>query len=155
MQDSGVTLVPVQRADPRARSRALLFLACFVPLLVPLSLGVDALAVHVRELAKHDRAAASTDLWWILAVGGPLLILPILVLAVSIFRTATLAHRAGRFPPPGTRTALAVRVLEGRAARGVARVHQAIAVALAGCAVTLAWLLRLALACLERSSVVV
>ncbi len=155
METPSVTLVPVQRADPRARRRAIVFLVCFTPLLVPLAIGVDALAVHVRELAKHDRVAAAAQLWWMLSVGGPLVIVPILALGVSIFRTATLAHRSGRFPPPGVRTAFAVRVLEGSAARSVTRVHQVLAVALVGCAAALGWLLWLALACLDRQSVVV
>jgi hypothetical protein len=146
-----VKLVPVQPADPRARRRALLFLAVFLPVLAAVAFVADGLAVHVRDLAQRDRAAAAEDLWWMFAIGGPLLILPIAALAVTIFLNATRAHRASRFPPPGARTVFPVRVFEGRAARALARVHQGIAIALAGCAGALAWLLSLALRCLERS----
>jgi hypothetical protein len=155
MLGPGVTLVPVQSADPRARRRALLFLACFLPLLVPLAFGADALGEHLRELSKHDPATAARNLALILGIGGVALVVPLAALAASIFHTATLAHRAGRFPPPGARMVVAVRVLEGRAARGLARVHQVLALALAGCAAALGWLLWRALACLERTTIIV
>jgi hypothetical protein len=122
---------------------------------VPLGLGLDALAEHVRDLAQHDRDTAAAHLWWILALGGPLVILPIAALAFSIFQDATRAHRAGRFPAPGAQTIVAVRVIEGGAARALARVHQALALGLVACAAALAWLLWLALTCLDRTSIVV
>ncbi len=152
METRAVSPAPLQRADRLARRRALLFLAIFLPVLAVLALVADALAVHVRELAVLDRSAAAHDLWWILSIGGPVVILPIVALAITIFATATRAYGAARFPPPGARTVFDVRVLEGRAARAVARLHQGLAIALAACAAALGWLLYLALRCLERSA---
>jgi hypothetical protein len=95
--------------------------------------GAVLIALGRRVLPKISAAQAPL----VLAAVGALAVLPLLVLAVYLWRLGARALRTAQFPPPGTATIRAAPPLVGVAARRRARLAQAFAVLLGACALAL------------------
>lgn len=142
----------IQRADPRARRRARWLLALALPLVPAAALGSELLRAWLEELARENPADAVAPLRITIWVVSAATVLPLLGFAAWMWRFSGRIAAARRFPPPGVAMVHDTRVLEGRAAVIYAGLGRALALCLAGCALVLAWIARLALACLERGA---
>lgn len=147
-----VSQLPVQRADPRARRRALALVAVGTALGAVAIWGSSEFGQYVRDLADTDRAAAVRIARWVLWLGSAALVLPLFAFCAWIWRFGAQVHAAGRFPPPGATLIRDVRVLEGRPARIYARTSQLLALALVACGIALVDVLLRLIVCLERSN---
>ena len=135
----------IQRADPRARRRALLTVACATAA----GLTLIALAEHYRPVLEDWVTRDPDQLRARLTVGFATLAValsgPLLGGAAYFWRLGRSTVRAETFPPPGLAVVRDTVVIRGSAARRRGRLIQLIAAALAfvACAI-LAMLWRLA-----------
>ncbi len=124
----------IQNADTAARRHAIIVAAVLIILLggalVALqSLGADWLANHISARPI------------LLPAIGVLLIMPVLVFAVYVFRKGGRVIRALRFPVPGDRIIRDTVVREGQAAVMVGRLMQLLSALLVICSLWIPWLL--------------
>lgn len=97
------------------------------------AIGAALIALGRRVLPSVSAAQAPL----VLAAVGALAVVPLLVLAVYLWRLGARALRTAQFPPPGTATIRAAPPLVGVAARRRARLAEAFAVLLGACALAL------------------
>ena len=97
-----------------------------------------ALIALVRHMAPSPSAAQAP---LVVAAVGVLAVVPLLVLAVYLWRLGDRVRLTGQFPPPGTATLRTAPPVVGLAARRRAGLAQAFAVLLGACAIALAVLL--------------
>ena len=97
-----------------------------------------ALIALARHIAPSPSAAQAP---LVVAAVGVLAVVPLLGLAVYLWRLGDRARLTGQFPPPGTATIRTASPVVGRAARRRAGLVPAFAVLLGACAIALAVLL--------------
>ena len=117
----------VERARPRA------------VWIIVLGAAIGAALIALARRVLPSVTAAQAPL--VLMAVGALAVVPLLGLAVYLWRLGTRALRTAQFPPPGSATIRAASPLVGVAARRRARLAQAFAVLLGACALGLAVLL--------------
>jgi hypothetical protein len=101
-----------------------------------------AIGAALIALARHiapSPSAAQAPL--VVVAVGVLAVVPLLVLAVYLWRLGDRARLTGQFPPPGTATTWTAPPVVGLAARRRAGLAQGFAVLLGTCAIALAVLL--------------
>jgi len=111
----------IQRADPRARRKALfILLAVLLAALLTLA-GVRMWTDSITTLAEKDPHEAaqrlSRWLWWL----GPGLTSPVFAFSVWLWSFARRVRRSGRHPPPGVPVLRDVRIRTGHEAFRLAR----------------------------------
>ena len=97
-----------------------------------------ALIALARHIAPSPSAAQAP---LVVAAVGVLAVVPLLGLAVYLWRLGDRARLTGQFPPPGTATIRTAPPVVGLAARRRGGLAQAFAVLLGACAIALAVLL--------------
>jgi hypothetical protein len=128
------------RADPAARRAALLaVIAAALVGGVVIVWFLPWLSALVQQRAAEGRSIGLAVCITFASLVA-LLAAPVVFLGVRIVSSGRAAARAVRFPPPGARVLRDTRVLTGRAAELVGRVHAALGVALVLCGLALALL---------------
>lgn len=109
----------VEKANKQARNRSLLWLAV---LCLPLPVLLDRLPSFLQGLADSPEILASR--LSLICVVLYLLVLPMLVLCLWLWRFASTVVSGQRFPPVGTQVIRDIPVLEGEAAVTRGRIIQ-------------------------------
>ena len=119
-------MTEIRRADPVARRRLVLIVACEVVLGALLILALEYSRTIVRDPAELARR-----LWLVFSLLAVLLVASPIAFAVYLWSVGTRILRAGEFPPPGVRVIRDTPILSGAAAVARGRGFKALAAALA------------------------
>jgi hypothetical protein len=120
----------VQKADPKARRLALVFMLIGMIIGALLILTVEPHQGTIRDRILSEPAGASDRIRLAFLVSGALLSTPLLLFAAYCWTLGAKVHRAQRFPPPHVRLIRDTPVAYGEEAEFHARVLQTLAVGL-------------------------
>ncbi len=127
-------MAQIQKADPRARRRAIITLVLGALIGCGAILLFQHYAPALQDWILQDREKAGTRIAYVLMLFSALSSVPLLAFAVYLWRFGSRVVGAERLPPPGCPVARDTPVLQGPSARRRGRLAQG----LAGCLVCLA-----------------
>src|SRR5262245_46588670 len=131
----------IQKADPGARRRALLVLACAAAIGSLLIAGFEYFKGPFQEWLTSDPAETAFRVRWAVCASTFLLVAPLVCAAVYFWRYGAKVLRAQRFPPPGVRVIRDTPVVSGTGALARGYAIQIVAVCQGAGAVALCLLL--------------
>lgn len=120
----------IQYADPRARRRALLFLATGAAVGAVVLSAMTPIWGRLREWVAEDPAQAVIRLRLVATSTGALVAIPTLVLAARWWQLGERVVRSSRFPPPDMPVVRDTVIWHGQAARRRGRLLQGVALLL-------------------------
>ncbi|MGH8718184.1 MAG: hypothetical protein ACREV0_04470 [Burkholderiales bacterium] len=123
----------IQKADPQARRKAILLVACAAAIGAALIYMLERCVPLLADWARGD--PAGSRLGSILAVVATLVSLPFLAFSVYLWRLGRGVNKALRFPPPDTKVLRDTPIITGGGALRRGRFFQIIAALLAFAAI--------------------
>ena len=121
-------MLEIQRADPQARRKTIIYTLVMVVVFVPTLYWVNSHIESIKEwIAQPGETIkrAQLILSALIAVGAILL----LVITIFVSRFASAILRSDRYPPPKTKVIKNIRIRRGVAARKIGHLMQALGIA--------------------------